>query len=221
MGAVESTVRLTVRGLRGLGVRSRDRAGRVLAHVLRSTRRRYARARGYARRTFLLPWCAAALAIVIQLLAPMALLYLWLKAPAVPARLPDTVLPYATVLMFMASYGCIMLLGTVASIILKAAIKGYSSGARSLIVFLMSIGLYLFVAFMGAVVGREAPKLPGEIPVLLTFYIALYVMFSGWTTKHIWDRVTDDGRDRLLSIWSIRASPRRERGRTRGGAKPS
>ena len=80
----------------------------------------------------------------------------------------------------MAGYVCIMVLGTAASIILKAAIKGYSSGTRSLVIFLMSIGLYLFVAFMGAVVGREAPKLPGQVPVLLTFYIALYVMFSGW-----------------------------------------
>lgn len=200
--AVETIVRMIVSKLCGLSVRSRNWKASISSHTRRATRRRYARARGYARRTFLSLWCAAAAAIIIQLLAPMTLLYLWLMVPASWGWLPSSILSYATVLLFMTGYGCIMLLGTTASIVLKSAIKGYSSGARSLIVFLMSVGLYLFVAFMGAVVAREAPNLPGEIPVLLTFYLALYIMFSGWTTKHIWDRVTDDARDRLLSIWT-------------------
>lgn len=98
----------------------------------------------------------------------------------------------------MAGYAWVMAIGTAASVSLKAALKGYSSGCRNQLAFLMFIALYLFVAFMAAVIAPEAKNLPGQVPVLLAFYISLYVMFSGWTTKHIWDRVTDDGRDRFF-----------------------
>jgi hypothetical protein len=219
--AISAAARAISFRARAAGVAVRGWGSEKMVLVRRPVRRRIARARRYARRTFLLGWGAAGLAIIVQLLTPMALLYLWLRSPTASSHLPSAVLPYATVLVFMAGYVCIMVLGTAASIILKAAIKGYSSGTRSLVIFLMSIGLYLFVAFMGAVVGREAPKLPGQVPVLLTFYIALYVMFSGWTTKHIWDRITDDGRDRLHLFLAGRAMRRRAQSRLTAVARRS
>lgn len=141
-------------------------------------------------------WAVAIVFLLVQALAPLMMLMGVLKWPNL-LRAIEQGHNFWPAQVFMAAYAIIGLSGTATGVTIKTALIRHPGEHRLLVALIASLGCYIFAFFMARIVLEAAKGTPGQMDVFLGFYFGFYVLFLGWTTKPIWDRITDAGMRKL------------------------
>lgn len=137
-------------------------------------------------------WTVAVVLLIVQAIMPLMILMGMLRWTSLLRAIAQGH-NFWPAQPFLAAYAFIALSGTATGITLKTALTRHPGQHRLLVVLIASLGCYIFAFFMGRVVLEAAKRTPGQMDVFLIFYFGLYLLFLGWTTKPIWDRITDSG----------------------------
>ncbi len=141
-------------------------------------------------------WTVAIVLLLVQAFAPWMMLMGVLKWPNL-LRAIEQGHNFWPAQVFMTGYAIIGLSGTATGVAIKTALIRHPGEHRLLVALIASLGCYIFAFFMARIVLEAAKRTPGQMDVFLVFYFGFYLLFLGWTTKPIWDRITDAGMKKL------------------------
>lgn len=152
-------------------------------------------------------WILASILSVLQLTIPVGMFNLFLASEQTSSLTSGT---YETRVILKAFAGYIALgLGVIITGgAMKAAIETTKAEPRKPVVLAgLLLATYLLAAFLWFAVGDPLRELPPVAQTVVVFYFGLYLLFSGWMVKPVWDLLTDGVRDAMLSRSSAADQP--------------